>query len=164
MQARNHFWGLREACPDLIGYALFDRLNLPDRGSQTLAEHSWRKMEIENYFCAPEVLTRWSQAESPLFQSFMTESVTEVENALRLLGRVSPWEGELKVSDVFLPPLFQAYYGKAGAAAGMPKSDYHFLIDHIEPDEIDPEVISVLDAILDVANKAKPRSGNSAGN
>ena len=161
MQARNHFWGLREACPDLIGYALFDRLNLPDRGSQTLAEHSWRKMEIENYFCAPEVLTRWSQAESPLFQSFMTESVTEVENALRLLGSASPWEGELKVSDVFLPPLFQAYYGKAGTAAGMPKSDYHFLIDHIEPDEIDPEVISVLDAILDVANKAKPRSGNN---
>ena len=164
MQARNHFWGLREACPDLIGYALFDRLNLPDRGSQTLAEHSWRKMEIENYFCAPEVLTRWSQAESPLFQSFMTESVTEVENALRLLGSASPWEGELKVSDVFLPPLFQAYYGKVGTAQNMPKSDYHFLIDHIEPDEIDPEVIGVLDAILDVANKAKPRSGNSAGN
>ena len=159
MQARRHFWGLREACPDLLGYALFDRLNLPDEGSHILAEHSWRRTEIENYFCTPEVLTRWSQAEFPLFQSFMAESVTEVETALRLLERDSPWEGNLKVSDEFLPPLFREYYGKAGTVVGMPKSDYHFLIEHIEPDEIDPEVIGVLDAILDVANKAKPRSG-----
>lgn len=159
MQARRHFWGLHEACPGLLGYALFDRLNLPDEGSRILAEHSWRRMEIENYFCSPEVLTRWSKDKSPLFQSFMIESITEVENALRFLESDSPWEGDLKVSDDFLPLVFREYYVKAGTAAGMPKSDYHFLIEYIEPDEIDPEVVDVLDAILDVANKAKPRSG-----
>lgn len=163
MQARRHFWGLREAYPDLLGYALFDRLNLPDEGSQILVEYSWRRREIENYFCTPEILTRWSQSESPLFQSFMAESITEVEKALRFVERNSPWEGDLKVSDDFLPLLFREYYGKAGTAQSMPKSDYHFLVNHIEPDEIDPEVIGVLDAILDVANKAKPRAYNRRG-
>lgn len=156
MQARDHFWGLREACPSLLGYALFDRLNLPDGGGGSLTEYSWRRREFENYFCAPEVLKRWVQAEFPLFQSSMDDAITEVMNAIRVLNLASPWGGDLKVSDEFLKRVFDIFYGKAGISGGMPKSDYHFLVDHIEPDEVDPEVIAALDSILSIASEAAP--------
>ena len=59
MQARQHFYGLREACPDLRGFALFDRLSLPDNSTDVLEEHSWRKREIENYLISRKSLVRW---------------------------------------------------------------------------------------------------------
>ena len=156
MQARSHFWGLREALPDLRGYALFDRLNLPDGGNPSLKEHSWEKREIENYFCAPEVLIRWTEATNPIFRQVMIQSIGEIEDALRRLNQGSPWDSDMKVSDGFLQPLFNSYYDKAGAPGGMRKTDYHFLIDHIEPNEIDAEVVRVLDDILIVSGKARP--------
>ena len=39
----------------------------------------------------------------------------------------------------------------------MRKTDYHRLAEFIVPDEIDPEVKEKLDAIAEVAEKAKPR-------
>ena len=157
MQARNHFWGLREAYPALLGYALFDRLVLPEGGSGALTEHSWRRREFENYFCAPEVLKRWVQAEFPLFQASMDDAIAEVLDAiLRVLNWPSPWDGDLKVSDNFFKRVFALFYSKAGMSGGMPKSDYYFLIDHIEPDEVDAEVSDALDSILRIASESVP--------
>ena len=158
MQARHHFYGLREACPDLQGFALFDRLNLPGSGSEVLKEHSWRKREIENYLCSRESLFRWVCAEFPLFRSSMEEAIAEVENARRVLGQSSPWDDDTKVSEEFLGPLFQAFFNKTGMSGGLAKSDYHFLVDHVEVEEIDPEVTSVLDGIVTVAGQAVPAS------
>ncbi len=158
MQARHHLYGLREACPDLRGFALFDRLNLPDSGSEVLKEHSWQKREIENYLCTRESLLRWVYAEFPLFRSGMEEAIAEVENARRILGQSSPWDDNTKVSEEFLGPLFQAFFNKTGMSGGLAKSDYHFLVDHTEVEEIDPEVISVLDGIATVAGQAVPAS------
>ncbi len=90
MRAREHFWGLREACPVLRGFALYDNLNLPGGGSDALFEHSWRKREIENYFCTHDVLMRWAGSEWPLFRESMAASIAETENAMQLLGRGSP--------------------------------------------------------------------------
>ena len=158
MQARHHFYGLREACPDLQGFALFDRLNLPDSGSAVLKEHSWRKREIENYLCSRESLLRWVYTELPLFRSGMEEAISEVENARRVLNQSSPWDDNTKVSEEFLAPLFQAFFNKTGMSGGLAKSDYHFLVDHMEVEDIDPEVISVLDGIVSVAGQAFPVS------
>ncbi len=156
--ARKHFWGLREACPGLRGFALFDRLTLPDGGSTVLNEYSWAKREIENYFCIPDVLTRWADAEGALFRNSMADAIGEVEAALATLNQGSPWDGDLKVSEQFLPPVFQAFYQKTGISSIASKSDYHFLVNHIEPTEIDPEVISVLDAIASVGANANVTS------
>ena len=157
MEARRHFWGLREACPNLVGFALFDRLDLPQRNNEALNEHSWAKREIENYLCSKEALIRWTEAKHGLFRGFMINAIAEIENALHLLGR-SPWSGDTKASDDFLEPLFRAFYQKTGMSDRMAKSDYHFLVDHIEPNDIDPEVIEVLDIIAQIASRATPAS------
>ena len=158
MRAREHFWGLREACPVLRGFALYDNLNLPGGGSDALLEHSWRKREIENYFCAYDVLMRWAGSEWPLFRESMAASIAETENAMQLLDRGSPWDDNTKVSDDFLGPLFRSFYSKTGMSSIQAKADYHFLVNHIEPEQIDPEVTSVLDMIAEIATEASPIS------
>ena len=154
MRARDHFWGLREACPVLRGFALYDNLNLPSGGSDALLEHSWSKREIENYFCAHDVLMRWADSEWPLFRESMAASILETENAMELLGRGSPWDDSTKVSDDFLGPLFRSFYSKTGMSSIQSKADYHFLVNYVEPEEIDPEVTSVLDTIAEIAAEA----------
>lgn len=42
-KARDHFHGLREAKPDLVGFALFDRLGRPVQEGPGLHEHQWRR-------------------------------------------------------------------------------------------------------------------------
>ena len=158
--AEDHFWGLQEAYPDLAGFALFDRLTLPGSfsASSALSAHSWSKREIENYFCYPTVLQRWAAAtpEGPLFSKLMDEAITEIANALQRVNLGSPWNGDIKVSEQFFAPVFEAFYAKMGRSNAMLKSDYHILIDYIQPTEIDPEIISVLDAIVEIASRARP--------
>ena len=154
MKAREHFWGLREACPSLLGFALFDNLNLPGGSSDVLLEYSWKKREIENYFCTRDVLMRWVETEWPLFRDSMESSISETENAMQLLGRGTPWDAYTKVSDDFLEPVFRSFYSKTGMSSIQSKADYHFLINYIEPEEIDPEVTGVLDTIAEIATKS----------
>ena len=162
MQARRHFYGLREACPDLRGFALFDRLNLPGDGSQVMREYSWKKREIENYLCSRDLLLRWVRVQSPLFLQSMEDAISEVENARRILGQTSPWDGNTKVSEDFLVPLFRSFYEKTGLGSQVSKSDYHFLVRHMEVADIDPEVVTVLDSIVDVASQAHEASRAAA--
>ena len=157
MQARRHFYGLREAYPNLRGFALFDRLNLPAEGSEILREYSWHKREIENYLCSRELLLRWVEKEFPLFLPNMEDAISEVENARRVLGQTSPWDGDTKVSEDFLAPLFHSFYEKAGMSDQVSKSDYHFLVGYMAAADIDPEVVTVLDLIVNVASQSNQR-------
>lgn len=154
MQARRHFYGLREACPDLIGFALFDRLNLPDGTSTVLEEYSWQRREIENYLCSRDVLLRWVNDQWPLFRQAMEESISDIEGARRILGQSSPWDGGTRVSEEFLAPLFRSFYEKMGMSSQILKTDYHFLVGYVIESDIDPEVVSVLDSISNVDAKA----------
>ena len=159
-QAEEHFWGIQDAYPSLVGYALFDHLALPGsfNANNALSAHSWSKREIESYFCYPTVLERWARdlPEGPLFGGLMDEALTEITTALQRVNLGSPWDGNLKVSEQFFAPVFEAFYARMGRPNAMLKSDYHILIDYIQPDEVDPEVIAVLDAISDVADSARP--------
>ena len=156
MQARQHFYGLRGACPGLRGFALFDRLNLPEGGSPVLGEYAWKNREIENYICNKNVLLRWVDDQLPLFRQRMEEAILEVENARRVLGQTSPWDAETKASEESLAPLFRFFYEKTGMVGQVLKSDYHFLVRYMEIAEIDPEVVSVLDSIVNIASSAQP--------
>ena len=158
MQARRHFYGLREACPALCGFALFDRLALPSGAGEALKEYSWKKREIENYLCNRDLLLRWVEAQFPLFLQSMKDAVSEVENARRILGQTSPWDGGTKVSEDFLAPVFRTFYDKTGMSSAVAKSDFHFLVGYIDAAEIDPEVVSVLNLIVDMASQARPAS------
>jgi ABC-type taurine transport system ATPase subunit len=163
-KARDHFHGLREAKPDLVGFALFDRLERPPESGSGFTARMWRKREIENYLCRPEVLHMWAlreaEAQGPLFAQQWVEAmetaIQTVETARAALGQASPWSDDVKASDEALKPLFENFYKELQLPNLMDKSDYHRLAEHVQQDGIDPEVVQVLDTICAVAESARP--------
>ena len=162
-EARKHFYGLREAKTDLIGFCLFDRIEPELQTNLELREYKWKRREIENYIvCENEVLINWARAEAerqgeaPQLVSTMEEAIAEIEDALETLGRGSPWSPDAKVSDDFLDPLFESFFKKLGLENMMRKTNYHILVQYVPAEQIDPEVSEVLDGILEIARQAKP--------
>ncbi len=166
--AAHHYYGLREALPDLKGVALFDHLDpgLPDSGS--LQCLFWEKREIENYLCTRKTLEAFAIASAsadqpmPLFDKqevdkrlvAMRKAITQIEGAMKALGKPSPWEAEVKVSDDFLTPLFKAYFSKLDLPNLMNKKNFYELAEYVPENEIDPEIGGKLDAIVKVAENA----------
>lgn len=163
-KAQEHFYALCEAKPDLVGIAIYDRLeaNLPD--DPRLAQRMWTRRELENYLCQRETLLRFAEdqgrREGPLFAELwcnaMEKAIKQVEGALRTLGK-DPWSADIKASDEFLGPLFEQFYKSLKFPNLMSKTDYHALAAFVPADAIDPEIKQVLDAIVEVAQKAKLR-------
>lgn len=166
-KARDHFFGLREAKQDLLGIALFDRLDRPLQDNPYLKELMWRRREIENYLCREEILLTYATHDQPddLFglveadrrRQAMQESIDEVAAALKTLRKLEPWSPDLKASDDFLDPLFERYFEKLGLPNLLRKTDYHILAKLVPAAQIDPEVSEKLDAIVAVASQARPR-------
>lgn len=162
-RAREHFYGLREAKDDLVGVALFDRLDKELQTDTPLQELMWRKNEIENYLCSEEVLLEYARHEvtDELFAqtdvSAMSKAIDETVGALSSLAKPDPWSGDLKVTDEFLASVFRKYYQTLGLPLGLRKSDYYRLATLVPKDGIDPEVVEKLDAVVEVAKKAQPR-------
>ncbi len=168
-EARKHFYGLREAKPDLVGFCLFDRISDQLQTPPELIEYAWQRREIENYIVSSrQVLIDWARAEGeertegPLFSipwvSTMEERITEIENARATLRQESPWSPDIKVTDDFLDGLFETFFEKLEMPNLMQKTNYHTLVQYVPVDQIDPEIAKVLDAILEVAEKAVPLS------
>ena len=162
-KAREHFYGLREAKTDLVGFCLLDRVESELQTNPEFREYQWKRREIENYIvCRKEILIDWAQAEAERrgeasqLVSTMDEAIAEIHNALETLGRGSPWSPDTKVSDDFLDPLFDSFFNKLGLENLMRKTNYHTLVQYVPPEQIDPEVSEVLDGILEIANRAKP--------
>ncbi|MBI2907601.1 MAG: AAA family ATPase [Chloroflexi bacterium] len=166
-RVREHFWGLREAKKDLVGIALFDRLDraLPDDlGAEG---YQWKRREIENYLCMEEVLLAYARHEQPndLFgsaeanrrQDVMQRAIAQISNALKTLGKPDPWSPDIKATDDFLDPLCELYFKELGLPNLLCKSDYHVLARLVPKDRIDPEVADRLDDIVRVATQARPR-------
>ncbi len=162
-KAREHFYGLREAKTDLVGFCLFDRIESDLQTNPEFREYQWKRREIENYIVyQKEILIDWAQAEAERrgqasqLVSMMEEAIDEIEKALETLGRSSPWSPDSKVSDEFLDPLFESFFKKLGLENLMRKTNYHTLVRYVPADQIDSEVSQVLDGILEIANQAKP--------
>lgn len=168
-EARKHFYGLREAKPDLKGFCLFDRILDELQTRPELIEYAWQRREIENYIvCSRQVLIDWVNARAeeqtvgPLFSSrwasIMEERIKEIENARATLRQEPPWSPDIKVTDEFLDGLFETFFEKLEMQNLMQKTNYHTLVQYLSADQIDAEVSEVLDAILEVADKAVPLS------
>ena len=167
--AREHFFGLREAKPDLVAIAIFDRLQRPLRAdADDLLELMWRKREIENYLCREDVLLAYArhseaddlfaQAESERRVEIMRSCIAQLGEALDTLGRPSPWSADIKATDDFLTPLFHRYFQTLGLPAHtLRKSDYHELVAFLPMEAVEAEIIEKLDAIVAVAARARPR-------
>ena len=163
--AREHFYGLREAKTDCVGFCLFDQMDYEFQHRPEFREYMWKRREIENYICRKEVLIAWAkdkgeETEGPLFSHqwmhTMEEAIEETEKNLETRGKGSPWSPETKTSDDFLNPLFDAFFKKLKLDNLMQRTNYHTLVQYVSPDEIDPEVSDVLDTILEVSNRAYP--------
>ena len=162
-KARSHFYGLREAKPDLVGFCLFDRIDDELRMGSGLTEYAWQRCEIENYVISgKQVLMDWAQAaaEGPLFSAHWTDTmerkISEIESARETLGETSPWSPDIKVTDDFLDRLFEVFSEELGIPNLMRKTNYHVLVQYLPAAHIDPEVVEVLDRILAVAHSARP--------
>jgi hypothetical protein len=166
-KAQDHFYGLREACPDLIGVAIFDRLDRELKSGTPLKETMWRRREIENYLCDREALLAYARYDLPddLFgrakvemrELVMQQAIKEIETALITLNKPSPWSQDIKATDEFLDPLFTRYFDELGLPNLLRKTDYHILAQFLPAHLIDKEVVEKLDLIVKVAQKAKPR-------
>jgi len=86
----------------------------------------------------------------------MKECIKDVEKAMEVLGKGSPWHADTKVSDDFLLPLFKKYFETLGLPNAMTKKNFHRLARFVPKDKIDPEVKEKLDAIVQVAKSANP--------
>ncbi len=171
--AQSHFHGLREALPRLGAVALFDRLDMAPPDLAPIECLTWTRREIENYVCTRAALEAYAADSAsgagpgPLFTEAeadrrvraMRVSIGEIESALKTLGKGSPWDADVKASDEFLDPLFQAYFARLGLPNLMAKKSYHELADYVPDGEIDPEVGEKLDAIARVAEAASAGAG-----
>lgn len=167
-KARDHFFGLREAKDDLVGIAIFDRLDRELQPTGSLAELTWRRREIENYFCLKDVLVAYAGHDLPddLFgradrgerEQAMREAIFEVTEALQTLGKPDPWSAEIKTSDEFLDPVFKKFFAKRDLPLQLRKSEYHVLAGLVPKEQLDREISEKLDAIVAVAKQARPRS------
>ena len=166
--AKRHYYGLREALPDLQGLALFDRRDSYDASEQNLDLLTWQRREIENYICSRltlEAYTRHSASNhaGTLFMhgevqrrlDAMRTATREVEAAMETLGLGSPWSADTKVSDNFLTPVFDRYFAILNLPNPMRKKSFYELAEHVPLDEIDPEVVEKLDAIARTSEAAR---------
>jgi predicted ATPase len=163
-RAEQHFFGLREARPNLVAFALFDRLDRPLPGAFGIPARCWTKCEIENYLVSRDVMLAFAQAgqaEDLVGQALrsqrhdaMQKALIDVEAASLTLG-IDLWSDDIKASERVLPPLFDNYYKNLGIKNEMSKADFHALVDFIEPSRIDAEVVNVLDDMLVTMERAE---------
>ncbi len=166
---RSHFHGLREACPELLGVAMFDRLERKPQGLAPVECLMWQRREIENYLSSRATLEAYATAlklpatSGPLFEeteaearkAMMVSAIAETEAAMASLDRGSPWDYGIKVSNEFLEPLFVSYFRKLGLRNKMTKKYFYELVEHIPNYEIVPEIHEKLNAIARVAKQAE---------
>jgi hypothetical protein len=167
--ARNHFYGLREAREELIGIALFDRIDATFETERPLEELMWQRRELENYLALPEVLDAYAEGTAdadvpgPLFaaaerdkrRTLMRECIADLVPPVALRDRNDRWWSDTKASDDFLDRLFAVYFERLGLPNLMRKTDYHVLARLVPSALIDPEVREKLDRVADVASRAR---------
>ena len=166
----DHYHGLREAVPGLRGVVVFDRLEPGARDMGPVECLVWKRCQLENYLCTHATLEAYAESSTieavagPLFMEqeadrclrTMRQTIDEVAAALKAQGKGSPWDADINASDDFLEPLFEAYFEKLGLPNLMVKKNFYELAEHIPDSEIDPEISEKLDAIVRVAESAKP--------
>ena len=170
-RARDHFYGLLEAKPDLVGFLLNDRMERQPQGAAALTEAMWERREIENYICQPETLLAWAEdsaeetSPGPPFtpgqaatrRRLMDECIHELVPPLALRNPDDVWWRNVKASDEFLDRLFEILFEKLKLPNLMRKTNYHLLASYVAADRIASEIVQKLDLIHEVAQRAKPR-------
>ena len=165
-KARDHFFGLREAKRDLIGLALFDRLDQELKahdapGGKNVDPPRNRKLPLH-----PRVADAWARRAcseigpgelfADIWAQTMEDAISEIEKAMKVLGKAALGPRTPRQRMTFLDPLFAEFFKKVGLPNLFLKRDYHSLAEFMSKEEIPPEVSEMLDRIHETAQRAKP--------
>lgn len=175
-KARDHFYGISEAKRDIVGVVVTDNLGTASQANDRLIELQWKRREIENYVCFPEVLESYARklAEEPADgELFIHSRAREFVEAMRacvaqrvppaaLADREDRYWLTTKASDDFLDPVFEAFFKQVKLPNLMRKTDYHQLASLVPQALIADEVREKLDMIAQVAARAKPQADEPA--
>lgn len=166
VKAREHFHGLKAAKNDLVGIAIFDRLDCELQSAKGLTATMWRRREIENYFCMEETLLAYARYDIPddLFgradsqrrEQVMRVAIAEVTKSLEEMDDLDPWSPDVKATDQVLDRVFRLFFKKLALPLQLRKSDYHILAGLTPKEKLDVEISEKLNAIVAVARQAKP--------
>ena len=154
-EAKAHFQCLRLAKPEIKGLCVLDRNGdqSPTPGGMPvgLASRLWGRYEIENYLLLPDLLKRFVWRETDLFTRATAEQdalTIDAEFAQNFPAGIDflkdiPALRDLKGSDFIVNVLNQT-------SSPLPKRDLFMLAKLMKPDEIHPDVVSVLDAVAGI--------------
>lgn len=172
-KARRHFHGLREAKPDLVGFALFDHLEAGLAEKEffdALAEYMWPRREIENYLLPAKMLLEYArregnrevdgplleEAEAARWQEAMDRAVTAHVPPIARRDPDAPfWVIDTKVSDL-ISRVLESFFDEMEMPGQLRKADYYRLVEYLDPSDVHQDVVFVLDSILAQARKARP--------
>ncbi len=104
----------------------------------------WRKRELENYFCTPEVLIRWAESKAAtLFTSHYPEIINKCISDFTapqfVRDRKNVWWNDEKLGD-WAENIFREFYKRIHQPLLMRKSNFHELIYLLKKNEIDAEI------------------------
>ncbi len=85
----------------------------------------------------------------------MRQVLDELEQAMRIVRKPSPWSAEHKASDDVLSPLFQSFSERLGVPLVLRKTEYSRLARYMTRDMVEPEIGEKLAAIVEVAARAR---------
>ena len=176
--ARSHFYGLKEAKNDLVGFALFDRLGRQDlRSRGDLTEHMWPRREIENYLLPTKTLLRYAEQcgrtsvsspptdgqgatlfeepEGKRWRRTMEKALRDLTPPVALKNLEHQFWIDNKISDSYLTPVLQRFVGDMGFPAQLRKKHFYRLVDYLRPAEVHADVVEVLDGIARAARTAR---------
>jgi predicted ATPase len=167
-KARDHFYGIREAKNDLVGFVLVDRIEGSLQNRPELVERMWRRKEIENYLCQPQTLMDYAEdsasGQGPLFEqpaerdrrkAAMEACINDLVPPVALRNQDDQWWFNVKASDEFLDRLFASFFERLQLPNLMRKTDYHTLARYVRREDIAAEVVEVLDAVVSVGQRAR---------
>ncbi|MEY3210718.1 MAG: hypothetical protein RIT28_1199, partial [Pseudomonadota bacterium] len=72
-----------------------------------------------------------------------------------MANRSAPWWSSMKATDDFLNVVFLDFATQLKRKP-LNKGSYYQLIEHMRPEDFDPEIITMLDRILAAVESAKP--------
>ena len=179
---KKHFNALKSVVPDFKGIAVLDsdakqKINEKDDKFATVY---WKRYELENYFVKPQVIDNWMKSnlriKGTLFEGFegffrkamdtcMLEFVfnnnqqtLEEFNALTPALKDSYWINNtknLKLS-LFFENVLSKYSQLSGQPIPMNKGQFYDLIQYLPKEQVDPEIINVLDLIVEYLTPNNP--------
>jgi hypothetical protein len=157
--ARAHFFGLRAIRPDVKGVLLLDGddRDLPDREivADNLEVLRWHRYEIENYLLHPDALLRFVGGSMPdLFSDIRMEMGKQFlqENFPPMVFTRPLEDSDYLLATPASKSILPGFLKRADTA--LPKKDCYQIAQQMEPEEIHPEVIEILDKIASVLNES----------